>query len=187
MPEVCESCAGWGDHSDCECEYDPKEVIRGGQCPWCDAGEDCKASDSGMKCPHKVKKALFQKSWDLLKIGYIPNDAKDRDVQNPQDIDLPPDHPALNPRPADSISDMSMAHRNAGDANSLIGDILSTDKGDLQFPIAALASMVDEVRMLVQHENVHPMEATRMVADANYPDNRKVGRMLFDAYVKSMS
>jgi len=160
MPEVCESCAGWGDHSDCECEYDPKEVIRGGQCPWCDAGEDCKASDSGMKCPHKVKKALFQKSWDLLKIGYIPNDAKDRDVPDASQAD---------------------------DANSLIGDILSTDKGDLQFPIAALASMVDEVRMLVQHENVHPMEATRMVADANYPDNRKVGRMLFDAYVKSMS
>lgn len=52
---------------------------------------------------------VFQKAWDLLKIGYIPGD-----VQNPQDIDLPPDHPALNPRPADSISDMSMAHRNAG-------------------------------------------------------------------------
>jgi len=29
------------------------------------------------------------------------------DVQNPQDIDLPPDHPALNPRPADSKSAMS--------------------------------------------------------------------------------
>ena len=61
---------------------------------------------------------VFQKAWDLLKVGYIPGD-----VQNPQDIDLPPDHPALNPRPADSISDSSMAHRNAGDISLMAKDL----------------------------------------------------------------
>jgi len=60
--DVCESCAGWGDggqNDDCDCEYDPHEVARGGQCAWCDAGnETCEAAESGIKCPYKEEGQL---------------------------------------------------------------------------------------------------------------------------------
>lgn len=55
VKSVCECCAGWGDHEDCDCEYNPSEVHRGGQCVWCDAGDKCKASESGLKCPYNRK------------------------------------------------------------------------------------------------------------------------------------
>ena len=50
--DVCSSCAGWGDHEDCDCEYEPSEVHRGGQCVWCDSGDECEAEESGLKCPY---------------------------------------------------------------------------------------------------------------------------------------
>ena len=53
--DVCEHCAGWGDHEDCECEYEPSEVHRGGQCVYCDSGDECEASESGLKCPYDGK------------------------------------------------------------------------------------------------------------------------------------
>ncbi|MAK54440.1 MAG: hypothetical protein CML17_01085 [Pusillimonas sp.] len=47
--------------------------------------------------------------------------------------------------------------------------------------------MVKEVHDLVQIQGAHPMQAAAMVAEANYPDQRKLGRTLFAEYVKMMS
>tara|TARA_R100001440_G_scaffold35191_1_gene54163 strand:+ start:22521 stop:22733 length:213 start_codon:yes stop_codon:yes gene_type:complete len=60
----------------------------------------------------------------------------------------------------------------------------------LKSDMSDIASLVDEIRMLVENQNAHPIIAARMVAEANYPgerDQRKMGRMLFQAYVNSMS
>jgi len=66
--DVCEHCAGWGDHDKCDCEYDPDEVHRGGQCVYCDSGDECKASESGLKCPYVKKSSkAFTTGWSILK------------------------------------------------------------------------------------------------------------------------
>jgi len=56
---VCSNCAGWGaddssDPNQCDCEYEPEEVVRGGQCPWCDADTPCEAKESGYTCPYNT-------------------------------------------------------------------------------------------------------------------------------------
>ena len=56
---VCSNCAGWGaddssDPNQCDCEYEPEEVVRGGQCPWCDADTPCEAEESNYTCPYNT-------------------------------------------------------------------------------------------------------------------------------------
>jgi len=50
-----------------------------------------------------------------------------------------------------------------------------------------MAALVKEVHDLVQIQGAHPMEAASLVARANHPDDRKLGAMLFQEYIKMMS
>ena len=76
--EVCQNCAGWGAQSSqndeaCDCEYEPDEVIRGGQCPWCDVGDDCEAEESGYQCPYEGDEESNEA--DAMRSAKIGNDS----------------------------------------------------------------------------------------------------------------
>ena len=66
-----------------------------------------------------------------------------------------------------------------GKAAFIVGwDLVKSEMSDI-------AALVEEIRSLVENEQINPLEATHLVAESNYPNNRKAGHMLWQAYVET--